>query len=289
MYVHPSVGEGQSFDWGQICGLLNFWWWSEPRGVWMQVKKQMLGFPFVTSETVVVENSDWSNVQPSKHSSVLSRLVLMELLSANSCHWGSTYLDQWGRNWCQWVERIMQYREEIAKIRNLLQRSSLAPEESIGMNALSSVFGSIWNTITSRSSDEQIEHVTMHGHTWSYMVIHDTACRIYSETRYLFDGQSVIGRQAVISRQAAMVGGASWDKVVQQILTGHEQTRDADQSHMDPLIPSETAHLSSTHCKVVSNDPPGQVHDITVTMYSPGPADRRNPSFFILCGSLESV
>lgn len=121
------------------------------------------------------------------------------------------------------------------------------------------------------------------------MVIHDTACRIYSETRYLFDGQIVIGRQAVISRQAAMVGGASWDKVVQQILTGHEQTRDADQSHMDPLIPSETAHLSSTHCKVVSNDPPGQVHDITVTVYSPGPADQRNPSFFILCGSLESV
>lgn len=41
------------------------------------------------------------------------------------------------------------------------------------------------------------------------MVIHDTACRIYSETRYLFDGQIVIGRQAVISWQAAMVGGAS--------------------------------------------------------------------------------
>lgn len=44
------------------------------------------GFAFVTSETVVEENSDWSNAQPSKHSSVLSRLVLMELFSANSCH-----------------------------------------------------------------------------------------------------------------------------------------------------------------------------------------------------------
>lgn len=148
------------------------WNQGDPRGVWMQVKKQMLGFTFVTSETVVEKNSDWSNAQPSKHSSVLSRLVLTELFSANSCHWGSTYLDQWGRNWCQWVERIMQYWEEIAKIRNLLQRSSLAPEESMGMNALSRCFGSIWNTITLWSSNEGIEQVNKHGYTWSYMTLH---------------------------------------------------------------------------------------------------------------------
>lgn len=47
-----------------------------------------------------------------------------------------------------------------------------------------------------------------------------------------------------------MMGGTSWDKVVEQILTGHKQTRDADQGHMDPLVPSKTAHLSSTHWKV---------------------------------------
>lgn len=119
--------------------------------------------------------------------------------------------------------------------------------------------------------------MVIHGHTRG------------SQIRYLFDGQIVIGRQAVISRQAAMMGGVSWDEVVQKILTGHEQTRDADQSHMDPLVPSKTAHLSSAHCKAVASDPHGQVHDITVTVYSPGPADQRNPSFLFLCAPLESV
>lgn len=51
----------------------------------------------VTSETVVEMNSDLSNVHPSEHSSVFSWLALMELFSANSCHWGSTYLNELDR------------------------------------------------------------------------------------------------------------------------------------------------------------------------------------------------
>lgn len=151
---------------------------------------------------------------------------------------------------------------------NLLHRSNLAPEESSGINALNSCFGSIWNSQSHCSLVTWIEHM------WPCMIMHG------SENRYLFDGQIVIGRQTVVSGQGAVVGGASWDKVVQQILTGHEQTGEADQSHMDPLVPPETTHLYGTHYTAVSHVPSGQVHDMTVTVYSPGPADRRNPSFY---------
>lgn len=67
-------------------------------------KRGSVGVLFVTSDTVVEENSDWSNAQPSKHSSVFSWLVLMEMFSASSCHCGSTYLEQLSKKWCQWVK-----------------------------------------------------------------------------------------------------------------------------------------------------------------------------------------
>lgn len=81
-----------------------------------------------------------------------------------------------------------------------------------------------------------------------------------SHSGYLAQGQILIGRQAEIRWQAAVVGGASWDEVVQQVLTGHQQTRKADESHMEPLVPAEAAHLSGTcYTAAASHDPPGQV------------------------------
>lgn len=50
--------------------------------------------------------------------------------------------------------------------------------------------------------------------------------------------------EAVIGWQAAMVGGDSGNKVVQQVLTCHKQTRETDQGHMDPLVPAKTTHLN---------------------------------------------
>ena len=41
-----------------------------------------------------------------------------------------------------------------------------------------------------------------------------------------------------------MVGGHTGDKVVQQVLTRHQQTRETDESHMQPLEPAKTSRLT---------------------------------------------
>lgn len=41
-----------------------------------------------------------------------------------------------------------------------------------------------------------------------------------------------------------MVGGHPRDKVVEQVLTGHQQTGEADEGHVQPLVPAETSRLT---------------------------------------------
>lgn len=78
-------------------------------------------------------------------SSVSRWLTLVELLAANSCHWGFAYLDnRCNRKWCDGQVNYLNNWGEGRKP-YLLQRASLFPEESGGINIFSSCFSSTWN------------------------------------------------------------------------------------------------------------------------------------------------
>lgn len=44
------------------------------------------------------------------------------------------------------------------------------------------------------------------------------------------------------------MGGRSGDKVVQEVLTRHQQARETDEGHVEPLVAAETAHLTGRKC-----------------------------------------
>lgn len=92
--------------------------------------------------------------------------------------------------------------------------------------------------------------------------------------------------QAVIGRQAAVVGGHTWDKVVQQVLAGHQQTGNTDQYHMQPLVPAKTSRLTMA---TRLNENQLQAASLLSRMFqvrgchSPPPGAHWSPSLDLLC------
>lgn len=191
---------------------------------WSHPTIQLGGFS--TSETVVARNSELSKVHPSKHCSVCRWLTLAEMLAASKCHCGSTNLRKTrGRKWChrgtEQGGKSFQKGLPPAAVQSVPRRvpGDEGSQQLLLINLEQTAIFTRLNQLNQRSTGA-------------------------GAGAHLKARQAVIGRQAVVGRQAAVVGGHPRDKVVQQVLTGHQQTGEADEGHVQPLVPPETSRLT---------------------------------------------